>query len=126
MEEYLIGDNTEESKTFFQKVFTPTKVDLAAELLPYFNFDSAPGEIWVISYALRNRQCSCVVDEDFARNICKLYELKVTGAIGLISHMKELGLLTANDLDQIRVKIRDSGFYLSKKLCDELDRICSR
>lgn len=55
-----------------------------------------------------------------------LFELKVTGAIGLISHMEELGLLTANDLDQTRVKIRNSGFYLSKKLCDELDRICSK
>lgn len=126
MEEYFIGDDTEESRTFFQKAFTPIKADLAVELLPYFNFDSTPGEIWVISYALRNRESFCVVDEDFARNICRLFELRVTGAIGLISHMKELGLLTAIDLDQVRVKIRNSSFYLSKKLCDELDRICSR
>lgn len=124
MEEYFAHDNTQECDALFQKVFMPIKIDLAIELLPYFNFDSTSGEIWVISYALKNPSSICVIDEEFSRNICKLFGVNITGTIGIISEMKGQSLLSVSELHQIRDKIRKSGFYLSKELCDELDKIC--
>jgi predicted nucleic acid-binding protein len=124
MNEFLAGKNAKQYNSVFQNCFIPLKVTLAEELLPYFNFDSTSGEIWVISYALKNPSCFCVIDEEFGRSICELFSINVTGAIGIINEMKKVGILSSNDLHCIRDKIRRSRFYLSKKLADELDRIC--
>ena len=109
----------------FKKVFSVINPTLNRELLPYFNFKDNSGEIWVISHALKNPECCCVIDEDFGRNIAALFETKLTGAIGIIKEMKSQNLLSDDDLRQLRVRVRKSGFYLSKKLLKELDEICS-
>lgn len=124
VEEFLVGSNFNDHKRTLRDCFIPLNVTLADELLPYFNFKSTSGEIWVISYALRNPSCFCVIDEEFGRNICKLFSINVTGAIGIIDEMKRDGILSSSDLHCIRDKIRSTRFYLSKYLCDELDRIC--
>ncbi|MCJ7630825.1 hypothetical protein MUP77_00255, partial [Candidatus Bathyarchaeota archaeon] len=82
LEEIFAGKNAKQYNSVFRRYFTPINVALAEELLPYFNFDSTSGEIWVISYALKNPSCFCVIDEEFGRNICKLFSINVTGAIG--------------------------------------------
>lgn len=124
IEEFFAGKNVNKYNKMIQDCFIPVNVILAEELLPYFNFDSTSGEIWVISYALKFPSCYCVIDEAFGRSICKLFSLNVTGAIGIVDEMKKCGLLSLNDLHIIRDKIKSSRFYLSKDLCDELDRIC--
>jgi predicted nucleic acid-binding protein len=124
VEEFLIGSSFDDHSTTLQDCFIPLDVTLADELLPYFNFKSTSGEIWVISYALRNPSCFCVIDEEFGRNICKLFSINVTGAIGIMDEMKKDGILSSSDLHCIRDKIRNARFYLSKYLSDELDRIC--
>ncbi|MCJ7634772.1 hypothetical protein MUP77_20570 [Candidatus Bathyarchaeota archaeon] len=122
--EFFAGKNVKHHDPVFQDCFTSLDVPLAEELLPYFNFDPTSGEIWVISYALKNPSCSCVIDEEFGRSICRLFSINLTGAIGIISEMKKGGILSSSDLRCIREKIRNTRFYLSKNLCDELDRIC--
>jgi predicted nucleic acid-binding protein len=124
IDEFFAGKNAKQYNSVLKDCFIRVDGALAEELLPYFNFDSTSGEIWVISYALRNSSYCCVIDEEFGRSICKLFSINVTGAIGIIEEMKREGILSSNDLHQIRDKIRRTHFYLSKNLCDQLDRIC--
>jgi len=126
MDEYIKGENVKPSDTIeFQKVFTVINPSLEVVLLPYFNYESSSGEIWVISYALKNLECCCVIDEEFGRSVADLFETKLTGAIGIIREMKNQNILSDDELRQLRVNIRKSGFYLSKKLLKELDQICT-
>lgn len=124
-EEYQKGDATSSDITYFNRIFSVINPTLEDALLPYFHFDYSSGEIWVISYALKNPECCCVIDEGFGRNIAILFKAKLTGAIGIIQEMKTQNLLSDDDLHRLRVKVRKSGFYLSKKLFKELDEICS-
>ena len=124
LEEYAKGEDIKPSDIAgFRKVFSVINPTLEQVLLPYFNFDDSSGEIWVISHALKNRECCCVIDEEFGRNIATLFETKLTGAIGIIKELKSQNLLSDDDLRQLRAKVRKSGFYLSKKLLKELDKI---
>ena len=126
MEEYVEGENVSSSDIAnFKRVFSVINPTLEKALLPYFNFDESSGEIWVISHALRNPECCCVIDEEFGRNIATLFQAKLTGAIGIIMKLKSQNLLSDDDLRQIKVRVRKSGFYLSKKLLKELNGILS-
>lgn len=125
-EEFKIGENVKPIDIFhFQKVFSVVNPTLDRELLSYFNFKDRSGEIWVIAHALRNPECCCVIDEEFGRSIAIHFELKLTGAIGIIEEMKNHNLLSDDDLQIIKARIEKSRFYLSKKLIKELDRTCS-
>lgn len=125
-EEYKKGETAKPvDVSDFKKVFSVVSPTLNRNLLPYFNFKDHSGEIWVISHALRNPECCCVMDEEFGRNIATLFKTKLTGAIGIIKELRNQNLLSDNDLRQIRVRVRKSRFYLSKKLLEELDKICS-
>ena len=126
MEEYSIGDgdNPKPNIETFKQVFNPINVKLDNELLPYFYYESTSGEIWVISYARQHPEFTCVIDETFARNICNLLGVKVTGTIGIIKEMKNNGFLTAQDLVSIRSSIKNCRFYLSSQLLNQLDQIC--
>ncbi len=126
LEEYEIGDgeNPKPNLAVFREVFSLVSVTLDNELLPYFNYDSSSGEIWVISHALQNPEYTCVIDELFARNICNLMNAKVVGTIGIINEMKLVGILDSEDLKSIRTTIRNCRFYLSKDLLKKLDEIC--
>jgi predicted nucleic acid-binding protein len=126
MEEYVVGDslNPQPDIAVFKEVFSPAKVELDNELLPYFNYDSSSGEIWVMSYARQHPEFTCVIDETFARNICNLLGIKVTGTIGIVREMKKFGLLDTNELSTIRQDIKNCRFYLSKELLRQLDEIC--
>jgi len=126
MEEYGVGDgeNPKPSVSIFREVFSVISVDLDNELLPFFNYDSSSGEIWVISYVRQHPDFCCVIDEMFARNICSLLNIKVTGTIGIINEMKMCGLLDPRDLKAIRNTIKNCRFYLSRDLLRQLDFIC--
>ena len=126
MEEYSIGDrdNPKPNVDNFREVFNLIDAKLDSELLPYFYYESTSGEIWVVSYARHHPEFTCVIDEMFARNICNLLKVKVTGTIGIIGEMKDNGFLTQQDLRNIRDVIKNCRFYLSKDLLRQLDQIC--
>jgi predicted nucleic acid-binding protein len=126
MEEYAIGDreNPKPNVSIFREVFSPTSQELDNELLPFFNYDTTSGEIWVISYARQHPEYYCVIDETFGRNICNLLNIKLIGTIGIINEMKLCGILDTNDLKSIRNAIKACRFYLSKELLQKLDCIC--
>ncbi len=126
LEEYSVGDggNPKPDVSVFQEVFSKVDVSLDDDLLPFFNYDSSSGEIWVLSFARQHPDFICVIDEAFGRNISTLMGLKVTGTIGIINEMKNCGLLSSNALKGIRNSIKKSQFYLSKQLLRQLDIIC--
>jgi predicted nucleic acid-binding protein len=125
MKEYSIGDgeNPQPDVSVFREVFSLVDVKLDEELLPFFNYDSSSGEIWVISYARQHSDFTCVIDEAFGRNICALMGIKVTGTIGIIREMKNQKLLSSTELRAIRNRIKNCRFYLSKQLLRQLDLI---
>ena len=114
-DEFLNGPQPQKDIVAFKKIFSISSVILKKELLPYFNFDSDCGEIWVISYAIKNPECWCVMDEEFGRNICRLFKVKLIGTMGIISHLRNLGYLTNTDLIRLKKSLRDSTFYLPEK-----------
>ena len=121
-EEFLEGCSIDPS--VFTAPFKVVNVDLEQELLPYFNFDSSSGEIWVISHVFKHQDYCCVIDEEFGRRICRFFGFKLTGSIGIIDELRKQGFLADDDLEQTRNKIRKSRFYLSKELLKKLDAIC--
>ena len=124
-EEFKNGKNVgSEDVTEFEKIFSVVNPTLHPDLLPYFNFIDSYGEIWVISYSLTHSEYCCVIDEEFGRGIARLYNLKLTGAVGIISEMKKQGFLSQNDLSHLVDDVKKSGFYISKKLCNALEEIC--
>jgi predicted nucleic acid-binding protein len=118
-DEFLNGCQSAEDIAKFEKTFSTCSVNLKKELLPYFNFDSECGEIQVISYAIENPGCWCVIDEEYGRKICSLFKVKLAGTIGIISKLKKLGYLTETDIVQVKKLLESSNFYLSKKLLNE-------
>jgi predicted nucleic acid-binding protein len=124
IEEYFQGDNTRSGMPIFQRTFAPAKAKLESELLPFFNFDSSSGEIWVISYGLQNPNSVCVIDEDFGRSLCELFDLNFTGTIGILKKMKQMKLLCNSELKRTKRTIKTCGFFLSKQMSRELDALC--
>lgn len=124
VEEFFAYDNASSNRSIFQRTFNLIDAVLVDAFLPYFNFDSKPGELWVMSHVFNNPHYFCVIDEGFARGICELFNLNVTGAIGILAEMKKENILQKEDLVCIKNNIKNSHFYLSKKICSELDKIC--
>jgi len=118
-EEYLRGSCIAEA--IFGRLFKVVNVDLKEELLPYFHYDPTCGEIWVISHACNHQDFCCVIDEEFGRRICRLFNVNIMGAIGVIKEMRRQGFLSENDIVSIKRTLTNSRFYLSKRLLDELE-----
>jgi predicted nucleic acid-binding protein len=118
--EYMNGARPGRDLGIFERVFKTVDVVVAPELLPYFNFDGDCGEISVISYVLRNRESCCVIDEGFGRRVCALFGLRLTGSIGIIKELRRHRLISEEERRSIRRRLRQSSFYVSKELLDEL------
>ncbi|HDQ06009.1 MAG TPA: hypothetical protein ENN36_04725 [Candidatus Bathyarchaeota archaeon] len=124
-EEYKEGKKVKKTDIeIFQKIFNIVTPNLNEDFLPYFNFEKKYGEIWVMSHVLTNSECCCVIDEDLGREVSKLFNLRLTGSVGIIDEMKKQGLLSKSELEQLYYDVENGGFYLSKKLLKELHRIC--
>jgi predicted nucleic acid-binding protein len=85
-EEYKAGRRREPE--IIDSVFETVDVDVDQRLLPYFHFQTTSGEITVISYALRDPNAFCVIDEEFGRQICRFFELPLTGSVGIIKQLQ--------------------------------------
>ena len=61
----------------------------------------------------------CIIDER-ARDVAKKMGIPATGTIGLILWEKEKGKLVVDDLQEIKTKLEESPFRLSKDLLELL------
>lgn len=121
-EEFLEGCKIDKDAI---NVFSLVPSVMNQELLVYFNYQTSSGEFWTISHGCNDENCVCVIDEGFGRDLCEFLKIRYTGSIGVIEEMKRQGFLSKTDLANIREKIRNSRFYLSKILLKKLDEICS-
>lgn len=127
-EEFLCGEVDPVDAVDLEKIFKVCRVSLDARLLPFFSFDQSDGAIWVISHALRHQDVCCVIDEKFARELCKFLartkglKIRLTGTIGILKTMRTAGILTRKDLAGIRNKIKKSKFRYDIELLQELSR----
>lgn len=118
-EEYL--ENIQNESLFsINNVFDILDVKMSDKLLPYFHFDSSDGEFWVISHAIQNPDCCCVIDEKFGRRLCEILRIKYIGSIGIIKILIDKGIVTKTRLTRIEKSIRSSTFYYSEDLLMEL------
>jgi predicted nucleic acid-binding protein len=95
-------------------------VDLDQRLLPYFHFDETCGEISVISHAIRNQDCCCVIDEEYARRICELFGASLTGTVGILVKLRDACLVSRQELRTIRKRLQSSTFFLSRQLLKQI------
>jgi predicted nucleic acid-binding protein len=107
-------------------VFSLVPPVLDKNLLAYFSQNASSGEYWTIAHACIDKTCVCVIDDGFGRNVCDFINMKHTGSVGIIDEMKKQGVLSKDDLLSIRVRVRQSKFYISKKLLRKLDEICTQ
>jgi len=121
-EEFVNGEIQESDLLTLGRLFDPLPVKLEESLLPYFNFDSTDGAIWVISCGMELDECCCVIDEEFGRSICELLGVTYTGSIGIMREMISEKIIPRSRIPQLKTKIRDSAFYHSKALLEELDK----
>ncbi len=119
-EEFLNGEVGESDKGNIEKVFRLVPVSLKEELLPYFNFDSRDGAIWVMSYVKSTPHSRCVIDEAFGRSVCETMGVACTGSIGVLRLMVKEGLLAESRVEDIRTRIRKSSFYHKDWLLDKI------
>jgi predicted nucleic acid-binding protein len=94
---------------------------LDADLLPYFNYDASDGAVWVMSYTRQNPGDCCVIDEEFARDLCQFLRVRFTGCIGILKEMHESSIISSRELLQVKERIRKSSFYCTGRLLKELD-----
>lgn len=119
-DEYLAGERAERNIPAFERVFESSVVNLDQRLLPYFHFDESCGEISVISHAIRNPHCCCVIDEEYARRICELFDVPLTGTVGILLKLRDAGLVSRRDLRTLRKRLQNSTFFLSKRLLKQI------
>ena len=73
-----------------------------------------PGEISVIALAEELPGCLLILDDDKARKVAKLFNLRFTGTLGVLVRAKAMGKLAA--LSPIIAKIRETDFRTSESL----------
>ena len=120
LEEYQSGHRLTIDVNAVKRTFSEAAVIVSEELLPYFHFDPSSGEISVISYVIQTPDACCVIDEEFARNVCKIFGVDFTGTVGMLKRMLKEGALERASLRRIREKLRRSRFYLTAQLLNEL------
>ena len=117
----MAGNRPERDLGAFERLFESVDVNVESILLPYFHYESTSGEINVISYVMQSKvsRC-CVIDEEFGRKICELFDIPLTGSVGVMLEMRRSGLLTSRDMTDLRRRIRGSNFYFSNQLLNQL------
>ncbi|MEW6088086.1 MAG: DUF3368 domain-containing protein [bacterium] len=79
------------------------------------------GESEVIALAQKINANLVIIDEEKARNIARLYNMNVTGTIGVLIFAREQGKLTA--IKPLLDKLINNGIYISVEL---YNRACSK
>lgn len=87
------------------------KIKTAAEISPHLNNSLDIGEASVIQTAINNNIDTVCIDETVGRRIARLYNLKVTGSIGVLLKAIEKGydISVRNAID----RMQNNGIYLS-------------
>lgn len=83
-----------------------------------FSWGLGKGETSVIAIAKENPKFIAVLDDGKARKCSKLYNIQITGTIGLVLIAKKLGII--KNIKDCIFQLRDSGLYLSNELIEQV------
>jgi len=90
--------------------------EINIELLKLKFISLGQGELEVIFWGLKFEKEGgdyvCVLDDKRARNAAKKLGLNYTGTIGLLNMLKELGILTPIEKNNLLKKLREFGFRM--------------
>ncbi|WP_083798978.1 DUF3368 domain-containing protein [Coleofasciculus chthonoplastes] len=95
----------------------------SAALIPAI-VDLGQGEAEVIALGLENPDSLLVFDDQLARRIANLNELKYTGTLGVLVKAKQLGYLPL--IAPIIIRLRTQGMWLTDKIIDDVRQISRR
>jgi predicted nucleic acid-binding protein len=108
--------------TYINGTFRIEKNENCSDLSVFLDEDS--GEISVASIGKELKECKeeylCIIDEKYGSKIFKLIGIETKGTIGLLLFLKDRGILTSQDLKEIRDKIEKSDFRITKEYLDKL------
>lgn len=93
-----------------RRISVPSHINLIPDL--------GKGEAEVLSLGLEETQHLLIIDDKLARQIAKLQSLKFTGTAGVLLNAKKEGLI--NEIKPILNRLHDVGFFLRKKLIDDI------
>ncbi|WP_148212141.1 hypothetical protein [Ferroglobus placidus] len=77
------------------------------------------GEIEVIWWGLKFENCFCVLDDKKANKSAKSMGLKVTGTIGILRILAEMGVISESEKRKLCVELIERGFRFPKEKCFE-------
>ena len=122
LSEFLEKNNDPGTLTYIKQTFRIEKIENCADLSVFLDEDSGEISVASIGKALRerNEEYLCIIDEKYGHKIFTSLTLETKGTIGLLLLLKERGILTSQDLKEIRNKIEKSDFRITKEHLDKL------
>lgn len=76
------------------------------------------GEAETIVIAKEIQADLALIDEKLARNYASIFNLKVSGTLGILIKASEIGLI--NNLQELLYELKEKGTYLSEALIDKI------
>ena len=98
----------------FQQAAWLEKRNKPLELLPHLFNSLDLGEASVIQLALDENISNVCIDEDVGRRIARLYNLKITGSIGILIRAKNEGF--SFSMKEAIQKMKQQGVWLSDRV----------
>lgn len=75
------------------------------------------GELEVIWWGFQFKDCLCVLDDKKARKSATKLGLKITGTIGILHILNEIGMISEEERKDLCLKLIELGFRFPKEKC---------
>ncbi len=80
--------------------------------------DLGKGEAEVIALGIENNNSLLIIDDQLARRIADIYELKYTGTLGVLIKAKQAGYLKS--IAPVIRELRNQGMWLTKQIVNKV------
>lgn len=111
------GINIPDINTFEWISITPVK---SISLIPAV-IDLGQGEAEVLALGLENPGSLLIFDDQLARRIANIYQLKYTGTLGVLVKAKKLGYLSS--VAPVIATLRQQGMWLTDNIINDVLRL---
>ncbi len=111
------GINVPDINAYEWILITPVK---STSLIPVI-IDLGQGEAEVLALGLENPSSLLIFDDQLARRIAKIYQLKYTGTLGVLVKAKKLGYLSS--ISPVITTLRQQGMWLTDNIINDILRL---
>ncbi len=121
--EFAEKNNDYDTLSFIKENFKIVETDVCEVFDRLLDDDSGELAVASLSKEFHDDKINyfCIIDEKYGSKICKLEGLNVMGSIGFLLFLKERGMVSSNELCEIKCKIQKSNFRITK---EHLDKLC--